>query len=338
MATDTNEGDALWAYEGEDFASCHALLNSLFEWHAAPLAPDLPFSWKLNITLLRGPEGSHGRMLVGHFTASAAFRQTPVADNADFIILIPAHGHIELNYPGMIVRVGDGQAAIYQPLSATSLSYFPPAGGEYEGCFVKMSFVYAQQFLSETLHHPIERNLNLRPFMDMADERHQFFAGIIASLRSRTFLTLSQSLSASLQKRIIETFTQLLLETVPHRYSQRLQSQQATPVPNHIRLAQKYLERHVLEAPAIADVARVANVSVRTLEVNFRTYLDMTPRTYLRVLRLRMARQALLSAEETRQIADIARSLGFAHISRFSKYYADLFGETPSDTRRNAFV
>ncbi|ESQ88374.1 helix-turn-helix domain-containing protein [Asticcacaulis benevestitus] len=337
MVTDTTDGEAVWAYEGDDFASCHKLLNSLFEWHAAPLTPELPFTWKLNITILRGPEGSHGRMMVGHFTTSTAFRQTSVADNSDFVILIPSHGRIELNFPGMNIAVGEGQAAIYQPLSAASLSYLPTERG-YEGCFVKMSFVCAQQFLSETLHHPIEHNLNLSPILDMTEERHQFFAGIIASLRSRTFLMLSQTLSASLQKRIIETFTQLLLETIPHRYSQRLQSQQAMPLPNHIRLAQKYLERHVLETPPIADVARVANVSVRTLEVNFRTYLDMTPRTYLRVLRLRMARQALLSAEERRPIADIARSLGFAHISRFSKYYADLFGETPSDTRRNAFV
>ncbi|CAL4868870.1 HTH-type transcriptional activator RhaS [Asticcacaulis sp. MM231] len=337
MVTDTTDGEAIWAYEGDDFASCHKLLNSLFEWHAAPLAPELPFTWKLNITILRGPESSQGRMLVGHFTVNAAFRQTPAAESADFVVHIPTHGHIEMSYPGMNVRAGEGQAAIYQPLAASSLSFFP-AKAVYEGCFVKMSFVYAQQFLSETLHHPIERNLNLTPLIDMADERHQFFCGIITSLRSRTFSVLSQTLSASLQKRIIETFTQLLLETVPHRYSQRLQSQQAMPLPNHIRLAQKYLERHVLETPSIADVARVANVSVRTLEVNFRTYLDMTPRTYLRVLRLRMARQALLSAQETRPIADIARSLGFAHISRFSKYYADLFGETPSDTRRHAFV
>ena len=337
MATDTIEDDALWAYEGEDFASCHALLNSLFEWRAEPIAPDTPFAWKLNMTLLRGPEGSHGRMIIGHFMTNAAFRQTPLADNADFIILIPAHGYIDLNYPGETVRVGDGLAAIYQPLAATGLSFFP-AEGRYEGCFVKMSFVYAQQFLSETLHHPIERNLNLKPVMDMAEDRHHFFAGIIASLRSRTFAALSQTLSATLQKRIIETFSQLLLEIIPHRYTQRLQSQQAMPMPNHIRLAQKYLERHVMESPSIAEVARVANVSVRTLEVNFRTYLDMTPRTYLRVLRLRLARQALLSVEETRQIADIARSLGFSHTSRFAKYYADLFGETPSDTRRNAFV
>jgi AraC-like DNA-binding protein len=334
MAKGMIDGQVDWTYGGDDFASFRSAINNHFEWTATPSEAELPFSWWLNLNTLRGPDGSHDRMILGHLRSTSGFRQTVTTDNTDFIIVLPIRGRLKLGRESKSIDIQAGQAAIYQPLSVSHVDTIPGEDG-YEACFIHMSFTYARQFLSETLHYPVERDLHFAPVIDITSDTGQFLISIISVLCSRNFADANRSLSAALQRRIIETFSHLLLEVVPHRYTQRMLPRQAILVPHHIRLAQKYLERHVMDQPPIADVARIANVSVRTLEVNFRTYLDMTPRTYQRVLRLRLVREALLSTAETRQISDIARSFGFAHTSRFSKYYASLFGETPSDTRRS---
>jgi transcriptional regulator GlxA family with amidase domain len=84
----------------------------------------------------------------------------------------------------------------------------------------------------------------------------------------------------------------------------------------------------------MAEVAKAAHISVRTLETSFRTHMDVTPHAYLRTVRLQMAHQALKDGRDTRSIADIAADHGFPHAGRFAQYYAALFGEAPSDARR----
>jgi len=324
-----------WVFEGKDFASCHTTLNTYFDWNATETTPDRAFDWKMNVVRFSGLEGAVGFMSVGTFRTGSGYRQLGLADDCDFIVVFPISGSIRLHLAHEIVDIQANQAAIYQPLCVNTFEAVP--GDEmFEVGFIQLSFAYAQKFLSETLHHPVERDLNLPPLIDRSGSKNRLILGVISLICGKDFHAVGQTLSPNLRQRIVETFSQMLMELIPHRYSARLKSQHAVPVPNHIRLAQRYMEHHTKGPPRMAEVARAAKVSVRTLEMNFRAYLDMTPRTLMRVARLRLARQALLSAAETRPIAEIADSFGFTHKSRFSKYYADLFGETPSATRRRS--
>ncbi len=332
--TKDEAGDiGVWTFEGKDFASCHATLNSYFNWDAVGTAPDKVFDWKMNVVRFSGLDGAVGYMSVGTFRTGSGYRQQALDDDCDFLVLFPIHGSVRLQFTRQTLDVHTNQAAIYQALCAKTLEAFPGDDGLELG-FIQLSFSYVQKFLSETLHHPVERDLDLPPLIDRSGSKNRLLLGLISLICDEDFHVVGQSISSSLRQRIVETFSQMLLELVPHRYSARLKSQHAMPVPNHIRLAQRFMEHHTGEPPRMAEVARAAKVSVRTLEMNFRAYLDMTPRTYMRVVRLRLARQALMSAAETRPIAEIAGAFGFTHKSRFSKYYADLFGETPSTTRR----
>ncbi len=324
-----------WTFEGEDFASCHATLNSYFDWNATPSMPDRAFDWKMNVVRFTGLEGDVGFMSVGTFRTGSGYRQLGLVDDCDFIVVLPIRGSIRLHFARQTVDVEANEAAIYQPLCVTIFEAVPDEDG-FEVGFIQLSFAYAQKFLSETLHHPVERDLNLPPLIDRSGSKNRLILGVISLICGKDFHAVGQTISSTLRQRIFETFSQMLMELIPHRYSARLQSQHAVPVPNHIRLAQRYMEHHTAGSLRIAEVARAAKVSVRTLEMNFRAYLDMTPRTYMRVVRLRQAREALLSTVERRPIAEIADSFGFTHKSRFSKYYADLFGETPSATRRRS--
>ena len=108
----------------------------------------------------------------------------------------------------------------------------------------------------------------------------------------------------------------------------------AGPMPNHLRLARDFMHREARNNPSMVAVARAANISVRTLETSFRQHMDVTPHAYLRTLRLKMAREALSDASDMRPIAEVAADHGFPHAGRFAQYYTQLFGESPSQTRR----
>lgn len=82
----------------------------------------------------------------------------------------------------------------------------------------------------------------------------------------------------------------------------------------------------------LADSARAAHVSERTLARRFTSELSMTWRQCLRRARLLRAMEQL--AETDDKIIKIAHSVGFASISAFNHAFRDFANETPSAYRR----
>jgi AraC-like DNA-binding protein len=89
------------------------------------------------------------------------------------------------------------------------------------------------------------------------------------------------------------------------------------------------------ENPAsILELCQSLRVSRRTLQEAFISVTGTTPLHYLRAIRLGTVRQRLLSDEHSgKTIGDIAASLGFFHLGRFTNDYKQLFSELPSKTR-----
>jgi transcriptional regulator GlxA family with amidase domain len=85
---------------------------------------------------------------------------------------------------------------------------------------------------------------------------------------------------------------------------------------------------------AVADIARAANVTPRTIQHAFRRHLETTPMAYLRRVRLDHSHQQLREAArgDGATVARIALDWGFANPSRFARYYRDTYGRAPSVT------
>ncbi|MDO8825167.1 helix-turn-helix domain-containing protein [Methylophaga sp.] len=73
-------------------------------------------------------------------------------------------------------------------------------------------------------------------------------------------------------------------------------------------------------------------ISRRTLNHAFSRVLGITPVEYMRNLRLHRVRSELQSSPYETTIANVAAKWGFWHMSLFSRYYRELFGECPSET------
>jgi transcriptional regulator GlxA family with amidase domain len=98
------------------------------------------------------------------------------------------------------------------------------------------------------------------------------------------------------------------------------------------------LARAHFAAPlTIADICRSLGISQRTVSRAFRAIHGTTPHGYLRTLRLKGVRQALLASNSSTQtVTDIAMQFGFRELGRFAADYRQAFGESPSQTLRRA--
>ncbi|PZE62276.1 AraC family transcriptional regulator [Curtobacterium sp. MCPF17_047] len=105
--------------------------------------------------------------------------------------------------------------------------------------------------------------------------------------------------------------------------------------PANVIRALDYIEAHLTEPITTADLAAAAGLSQRGLQQAFGRNDLPTPLEALREARLRRARTLLADARPGEvSVAAIARQLGFVHLGRFAGYYAERFGERPSDTLR----
>jgi transcriptional regulator GlxA family with amidase domain len=79
----------------------------------------------------------------------------------------------------------------------------------------------------------------------------------------------------------------------------------------------------------ISELVAMVGVSSRSLERKFRTYLNTTPNTYYRQLRLAQANNLLLNT--TLSVREVGLACGFSE--GFSVLYKKFFGITPLEMR-----
>jgi len=88
--------------------------------------------------------------------------------------------------------------------------------------------------------------------------------------------------------------------------------------------------RHI---PSIVELCAQTGVSERTLQYAFRQVMQISPITYLRILRLNKVRADLLTAvSQDVTVTRVATNWGFLHLGKFSQDYRRMFNERPSET------
>jgi AraC-like DNA-binding protein len=102
-----------------------------------------------------------------------------------------------------------------------------------------------------------------------------------------------------------------------------------------VRRAEAYMRAHAADIGDLAEIAKVAGASERTLQTSFKSRYKVSPMLFLRNLRLDNARERILAGST---VSDAALASGFPHLGRFAKYYAERFGDLPSSNARRAWL
>ncbi|MBO68085.1 MAG: AraC family transcriptional regulator [Acidiferrobacteraceae bacterium] len=96
--------------------------------------------------------------------------------------------------------------------------------------------------------------------------------------------------------------------------------------------AVELMESNIEEPMSLDELAGHVGISRRQLERIFRKHLNCVPTRYYLEIRLRRARELLLSTP--RSIVEVAFACGFVSPPHFSKCYREFFNISPRDDRR----
>lgn len=124
----------------------------------------------------------------------------------------------------------------------------------------------------------------------------------------------------------------ILLNSLPHNYTEVLDNGQHTPVPRTVKKAEEYMREACAEVATVEQIARVAGCSPRALHSAFKTFKGKTPMAMLNELKLEAAHKDLLHEDVT--VCEVAAKFGFSNQGRFARQYAQKYGQKPSQTQR----
>lgn len=99
-----------------------------------------------------------------------------------------------------------------------------------------------------------------------------------------------------------------------------------------IRKAECFLRAQLDRSFDSRSLAVLLGIGERRVERLFNEAYGLSPSRWHHIARLNAARHALMRAGGGERVTDIASRFGFAHLSRFSSEYRQIFGEYPRDT------
>lgn len=103
-------------------------------------------------------------------------------------------------------------------------------------------------------------------------------------------------------------------------------SQADIPLPRDTVFALNYIQEHLTQRITVTQIARLAHVSVNTLERHFSTAMQITLLEYLKRKRLSHAQMLL---EQGKSVQETCIESGFSDYSHFIALFRRYFGTTP---------
>ena len=133
---------------------------------------------------------------------------------------------------------------------------------------------------------------------------------------------LQQQENSSSQRQMLLLLIELLKERCGH----------VVQLDKRIAAVRDYLDQNTAEQVSQAQLAVIANLSIRQLNEVFRRELGMTPQQYLVEKRMQQAWQLLTQGRQ--QIQQIAEQVGYTSLAAFSDRFRRHFGHSPRYFRR----
>lgn len=201
---------------------------------------------------------------------------------------------------------------------------------DYDQRLVHLSRELVQEVAAERFHTGAATNLGL-------DHRHRLDPDAVVRWRDQLALLageLRNGVGTLLWHVLTRDAAAAFLELYPPTVA-------AVPAPllaprrARLRVAVEFIHAHAHEPLSVIDIARTADLSVRSVQDGFLRNLGQPPMTYLLHVRLERVRAELRASEPgCTTVQTVAHRWGFGHMGRFSAAYRGAFGEYPRDTLR----
>ncbi len=242
---------------------------------------------------------------------------------------------IKLPLEGQCEYSRDGESFVASVDQAFANNPGEPSKKRYNGSYVQIIICVSPDTLSEIvaaeLGHPL-----VDPVRFNGDPQSGSNVQLLKRIIEFSLLDLGAREAAGhwrISRQFERTLLVTLLRAVPSNYSLEIDRQRQEVAPFYIRRVETFISERLSEQLSMADIVAASGVSSRSLFYGFQRWRATTPMAFLKAVRLDRARESLRRAAlEGGVITDIALSVGYSHLSRFSSDYRLRFGERPSDT------
>lgn len=255
-------------------------------------------------------------------------------DTPDYLAVhLPMSGRAEIRSGPHVVVATPTTAAV--PSRAEPLTMRWDADAPH--LIVRIEQAALEQYLARLTGEPVHKPLRFATQLDLTAAPATRWLGVMQILHTELYYADSLA-NGGLGIGPLEEFVMsTLLYVQPNNYTELLSGRHARPGRRAVRMAVEYMEAHLAEPIAPADVARFVGVSVRALQVGFKEELDVSPHAYLRDRRLDRVYADLRDAvpADGVTVTEVALRWGFTHLGRFAELYRSRFGESPSVTLRS---
>lgn len=325
---DKNKSEPGWRFQGSGFESMHETLTAEFGgFDAAPAYGHKDFRWQADLR-------SNGMVTLvsGHYRGEWELRansETP----EKLSIALPRVGALSARLGHTTIEGLPGRLRLINNCEAERF-FVRGDLNIHDVIFLDWSLI--SQTVAALIDKPFSGSLDLQPLLDTTTREGQLIDMLVQTMVDgmRHGGPLLQSPLA--MAHLAQALTDLLIRTVPHRFSYLLGQAPALIAPRHVHRAVEFMRANIDRPITMGMVAADAGISVRALENGFRAFKDTTPAAYLRAIRLEAARSDLSDPLNDRSVKEICLKWGFFHFGRFSATYREAYGESPSDTRRRA--
>ncbi|MFC3741809.1 AraC family transcriptional regulator [Paractinoplanes deccanensis] len=272
-----------------------------------------------------------GPLTVGQLSFSTAVTLL-VAELDAYHVSMPTSGRLHARHAGHEIVATPSTGVVFGPGSPV---YTSREANSAE-LAVKIERKALEEELSALLGRPVDGPIDLPPEIDVSSGPGHSWSRLVRLLRDELEYAQSLFYQPMIAEQLRSAVLSGLLLSVPHKYHSELTAPATPGPPRAIRRVVEAIQGEPERPFTVTDLARIAGMSVRSLQDGFRRHVGAAPMTYLQQVRLTRAREALRDADPLRvTVAAVAHRWGFAHLGRFASAYRTRFGESPSETLRS---
>jgi AraC-like DNA-binding protein len=318
-------------HEGSDLESMVRAFSSGYGvFGARPLSNNPSFGWAAELR-------RSGPFTMFHSTYQHPWEVRTLNETPQHLAFyIPHTGSFRLSVGKRIVEGGPGHILMANNHEAGDRLI---QGGPHRSDALLLDWKVVTRMLVSFFEAPILGSVDFEPIIDLATPSGQLVGNlartIVQGMRNNGPL-LSSPLAVSTMS---DTLADLVIRFANHRLSGQLETKKVSMIaPWHVRRAVDYMHANITEPFTMAMVADDVGVSLRALQMGFKAFKGTSPGAYLRIARLKAARDELRDPLNQLSVREICVKWGFFHAGRFSAIYRSAFGESPSNTRSRTAV
>jgi AraC-like DNA-binding protein len=319
------EGPDIAHFNSGDIDQARSVLNR-FYYPVSMSTPEASTEFRLGVEVIQ----------LGPLTVGELSYATPVAlavpELDAYHVSMLTSGRLHARHAGYEVVATPSTGVVFRPGSPVYTRH----DANTAELAVKIERRALEEELAGLLGHPIEGPIDLPPAIDLSAGPGHSWNRLVRLLRDELAYPQSLIYQPLIAEQLRSTVLGGLLLSMPHRYHDELTSPATAGPPRAIRRVVEAVNEEPERPLTVADLARIAGMSVRSLQEGFRRHLGAAPMAYLQQVRLERAHEDLRKADPARvTVAAVAHRWGFAHLGRFASAYRARFGAAPSETLRS---